>query len=461
MHNWDKLIQFAVDRLEYTVGGKQKDILESDKQLKVVRAARRTGKSFDAALITYALLCYSVAVSKALNILYAGPRAEDTKHIWGHLNKMLTKAPITGLEVEFTNYKSQSTNKKKMVFNNGTYIKTATCDDVEMHDIRGDCYDFLSVDEYGNIPHKAAFMDAASQALKDKDRLNMMLIIGTPDLDMGTEFDTLMERGKDPDAKIKSWHLTEDDCPFLDEESAEVMNSLLDEDGRLREVYGEQVVRGGRLFPEFKYKEQVVPLSYDSSKPYGLGIDFGRVKPIVEFIQPMDDGTFNIFHELSPKNILIDDLIKEIKLVVETTCQNNKPIMIGVDKAGKARSDLVSYTVFERLYKEFPQTKCTAHSQLVSKDNQVHLLRKLTMLKNIRIDPSCKALATSFIKATPNKSGQILKSGWLKAEGIDDPLDALMYFIINYNPSLIIEVKKETIVDDNELARKMSEFFGG
>jgi len=151
INNWAKHMDCCVERLNYTIVGKQKDILESTKQVKVCRAARRTGKSFNVALITYALLCYSQLTGRALNILFAGPRTEDTRHMWMHLHNMLDQAPIQGLSVSSDNYKSQSINKKKMVFGNGTRITNATCDNADMEDIRGDAYDFLAVDEYGSI----------------------------------------------------------------------------------------------------------------------------------------------------------------------------------------------------------------------------------------------------------------------------------------------------------------------
>lgn len=459
INNFNKLIEFAANRLDYTIEGKQKEILTSSKQIKVIRAARRTGKSFNVAFITYALLCYSQLTNRALKILFAGPRSEDTRHMWDHLHKMLDIAPIQGMETSFDNYKSQSTHKKKMVFTNGTIISNATCDNVEMDDIRGGAYDFLAVDEYGNIDYKQDFMAAASQSLKDADRLNLMMIIGTPDLGMGEEFDVIFDEGQKDNPKIESWHLTEDDCPFIDKESAKIMNSLLDEDGRAREVYGEQIVAGGRLFPEFNYNNQVVTQTYNEKLSYIIGVDFGRNKPIVEFIQP-DGDNFRVFHEISCKDILVENLVKEIELAVQTICKGNQPLTVGCDKAGKASSDLVSWTAFSVLKKAFPQATYTAHHQLVSKDNQVHLYRKLTISNRLWVDPSCKKLVTAIIKATPNTTGKVIKSGWKKIDGIDDPLDATMYALINYQPNLIIEQKKTPQL--NRLQQQIAEdtFFG-
>ena len=443
LNNWGKLVDFSTSRLGYTINGKQEEIIKSQASVKVVLAARRTGKSFAAALMTYSLLCYSSSTGLPVNIIFAGPRAIDVRHIHNHLHNMLDRCPVQGMKITYDNYSSPSVNKKKMIFENGSKISTASLDDVNMEDIRGDSYDLLICDEYGAVDYKIEFMQAASQSLKDKDSLNQLLIIGSPDLGMGDVFDELMEMGEKDNEKIQSWHLNEADCPFIDRESAEVMNSLLDEYGRLREVDGLQVPPGGRLFPEFLFNTQVLPQIYNPTLPYFIGVDFGRNKPVVEFTQP-DGQAFRVFHEISCKDILVENLVKEIKLAVEVVCKGNQPTIVGCDKAGKAKSDLVSWTAFSVLKAAFPQATFTTSYQLVSKDNQTHLYRKLTMQNRIFIDPSCKKLITAFIKATPNTTGQKVNPGWKKKEGIDDPLDALIYGLINHDPGLIIEKKEET-----------------
>ena len=440
--NWGRLVDFCSNRLGYVIAGKQEEIIKSPAQVKVVRAARRTGKSFSAAFITYALLVYSQITGRQLNILFAGPRAIDVRHIHEHLHNMLDRCPIQGMEITHDNYLSPSVNKKKMIFENGTKISTASLDDINMEDVRGAAHDLCVCDEYGAVEYKELFMDATSQSLKDADRLNQLLIIGSPDLGMGDIFDDLFDTGQKDNPNIRSWHLDESDCPNIEKESAEIMNSLLTNDGRLREVEGLQVPIGGKLFPEFEYKEQVILQRYNPELPYFIGVDFGRNKPIVEFIQP-DGINFRVFHEISCKDILVENLVKEIELAVDDVCHNNQPTIIGCDKAGKAKSDLVSWTAFSVLKKAFLMTTCTFNRQLVSKDNQTALYRKLTMQNRIFIDPSCKELATAFVKATPNTKGTIVKPGWKKTiEGYDDPLDAFMYGLINHTPGLIISVEE-------------------
>ena len=449
IHNWDKLTLFAIERLRYTITGKQLDIVSSTKPIKIIRAARRTGKSFNVALITYTLLIYSTITNQPLKILFAGPRFEDTRNMWSHLHLFLKKAPIQGLSVEFDNYQSPSTNKKRMVFSNGTEIKTATTENPEMNDVRGDPWDFIAVDEFGNVEYKREFQDAAGPSLTDQNTLGWLVVIGTPDLSLGDEYDKLFELGQNNDLNSQSWHLTQDDCPNIDREKAKIFDSILSEDGRLREIFGEQVPPGGKLFPEFEYKVQVSAQSYDPTLPYFIGIDPGRTKPVILFVQPKGEN-FHVFHEITGRDILVDHLISELKLAIEVKCLNNQPVVVGIDKAGNQKSDKVDYTTIQQIKAHFPQLTYTTAMSLVKKENQVMLMRKLTMQKRVYVDPSCKRLSTAILKATPAQSGQHLKAGWAKIDGIDDPLDALMYGLINYAPGLISAYKyiPPTITDD-------------
>ena len=456
--NWDKLIAFSIQRTGYTITGKQLEILQSDKQIKIIRAARRTGKSFNVAMITYTLLAYSTLINRPLKILFAGPRYFDSRNMWAHLSTFLKKAPIQGTTITYSNLDSPSTNKTRMVFSNGTEIRSASTESITMDDIRGEGWDFIAIDEFDNVDYKVEFMDAASPSLKDKNRLNLLMVIGTPDLSLGEAYDELFERGQQNHPKIQSWHLTQDDCPNNDEESSKVMDSLLSEDGRLRESFGEAIPPGGRLFPEFEYKAQVIPQSYDPALPYFIGIDPGRTKPVIEFIQQKGEN-YHVFHEITGHDILVGKLIDELKLAIEVKCCNNQPVVIGIDKAGNQKSDKVDFTTINQIRAHFPQLKFTTAMPLVKKENQVHLFRKLTMQKRVFVDPSCKRLATAILKATPATSGQHLKAGWAKIDGIDDPLDALMYGFINYAPSLIVEKKANKPLTDSQADSLLGQFF--
>lgn len=487
--NWDKLIDFAAYRLrsEFTIEGKQRDVLVSTKQIKVIRAARQSGKSFNVAFITYALLCYSQATGRKLRILFGGPRAKDTRHIWKQLQEFMEIAPIQGLGV-----KRAITHPKMMVFDNGTEITNATTDDPQNDDIRGGNYDFLAIDEFGNVPHREELLNALAPALKNKKRLNLLMFIGTPDICLsGQEFDNLFDLGQpsqicytcrekaDATAErlqidtcikcgnkwhnpLQSWKMTADDCPNVDESDAAVMDCLLTEDGWLRENMAEAVPPGGKLFPEFNFTTQVVPQAYNPELSYIIGVDFGRNKPIVEFIQPEGDN-FRIFHEISCKDIIVENLVKEIKLAVLIICHGDSPLIVGCDRAGKAKSDLVTFTAFSVLQAAFPMATSTSRVSLTKKENQTELYRKLTKQNQIFVDPECRELVTAFVKATPNKTGQKVNSGWKKVEGIDDPLDALIYGIINYNPGLMIpdELSPTPQLSEREMERRERAFFGG
>lgn len=197
------------------------------------------------------------------------------------------------------------------------------------------------------------------------------------------------------------------------------------------------------------------------------GVDFGYNKPAVVFIQTRyykDDrpSTFHVLAELSPKKVLIEELVREIQFMLDTDFNGVELLTLGSDKAGNSRNDVIDYTAFQILKKAFPQAVYTTSSALVSKLNQVMLFRKLLKQNRIFIDPSCKRLTTAFVKATPdaNRAGKINSHGWLKSGGHDDFLDALALSLINHNPGLIIGKKKTSVLSPFEQEAREEAFFG-
>lgn len=455
--NWATLISFSIDRINkgrlvaheplFKFEAIQQEILTSTRAFKIIRAARRTGKSFNVAFITYTLLIYSIITNRPLKIIFVGPTYEDARNMWYHLRMFLKFAPLHGAGQK-DNMTSTITHRKWLTLSNGTFIKTGTCDDPNMNDVRGEGWDFIAIDEFGNVGHKTEFQNAAAPSLTDKNTLGWLMVIGTPDLSLGEEYDKLFELGQHNDPYYQSWHLTQEHSPNIDRERAQAIDSLLSEDGRLREIFGEQVPAGGKLFPEFNFKTHVQHQTYNEELTYFIGVDPGRTKPVIEFVQP-DGDVFRVFHEITGHDIVVEKLIKEVKLAIAVVCKGNQPVIIGIDKAGNQKSDKTPYTTIALFESTFPQSSSVSVGPLVNKDNQTILYRKLTMQNRILIDPSCKRLITSFIKATPNMIGQHLKSGWKKVEGLDDPLDALMYGLINYAPGLIIKTDNDAPQKDD------------
>ncbi|KKM02214.1 hypothetical protein LCGC14_1786670 [marine sediment metagenome] len=460
-----KIIKDCCHLLDIELFDKQAEIVFDETPIIIIRAGRRASKSYSLALYVYALLFFGGLFERELQIIFVGPSYYDTRFIWRRLFFFLKYAPLDELfdcykEVK-TNWGSKSSYKWYLSFSNGTEINTGSADTPDTKGVRGDGYDFAGLEEYGLAAYPEELTDAIAPAITDEGNINEIWIIGTPSLGINEAFSNHFDEGQDGPDKLpdkRSYKLHKEDNPYRDKESP--MDSLLSEDGRAREVWGDDIPRGGRLFPEFKYKAQVVEQIYNPELPYFIGVDFGRNKPVVEFIQP-DGDDYRVFKEISCKDILVDNLVKEIELVVEVVCGGNQPTIIGSDKAGKAKSDLVSWTSFSVLKKAFPQATFTTHQQLVSKDNQTNLYRKLTMQNRIFIDPSCKKLATAFVKATPNTKGGVVNPGWLKREGIDDPLDALIYGLINHNPGLILGYFEPTpVLTEAQRRQKEREFFG-
>ena len=443
---------------------KQNEIISNGSKIKVVRAARRTAKSFNTAFISYCLMKFCSIFDYDFHIKFAGPRAEDCRHIWEHLHKFLDAAPILSPKVEHDNWHSNSTNKKQIIFEGGSWIKSASCDMPEMNDIRGDFHDFLAVDEFGQIKYKNAFLEAAMYSLKDKEPLNQLMVVGTFDVvGMGQEFDHLFKLGQDEErADIQSWTLKGSDNPHSDQDAAKTARDIVTDEGYLREEMGEGVPPHGRLLPDFNAKTQVTQLTYNIEHPLLIGVDFGFRKPVVLFLSYYD-GHIRAHYELSLKDIRADAMVNEIRAVLLAKFHNKTPLILGCDKAGDKENDVVSLNSFKILKMAFPMAQYTHHSQLVSKANQVILLKALTMQDRIWVDESCEQLIRSLVMASPDttRTGAVNSPGWKKEKGIDDPLDALCYALINFGPTseLIIPREPEPQMTSMERQEKISAFF--
>lgn len=241
---------------------------------------------------------------------------------------------------------------------------------------------------------------------------------------------------------IKSYRLTEDDNPYRDREATQSAADIVSEEGYLREARGEAVPPFGKMFGDFDPREQIKPQQYDPSLGLIVGLDFGFRKPVVEFFQVRwIDGellpTIHVIRELSPKDIRIEQLVRDIGAELLALGNGVTPMLIGCDPAGNKENDVVSYNSFQVLKQAYPMSQYTRHVALVSKANQVTLLKALTIKKRIFIDPACERLARSFVMATPDmtRTGAINSAGWKKDKGIDDPLDAFVYGLINYGPT--------------------------
>jgi len=443
-----QIIKDSTKALDITLFPKQEEIIVSNHPKKIIRAARRTAKSFNTAFITYTLLRFAGMFDYPLHIKFAGPRAEDCRNILEHLHNFLNKCPIPNLPIIYDNWTNASTHKKEIKFSNGTWIKSASCDNPEMNDIRGDAHDFLAVDEYGQIKYKDAFLEAALYSLKDRDPLNLFMVVGTYDVvGIGESFDKLFDLGQDTtNTDIQSWTLKGSDNPYSDKDAANMAKDIVTEEGFLREEMGLGVPRHGRIFKEFDMSTQVKDLPYDPKHPLLIGIDFGFRKPIVEFLQVIGEN-INVLHELCPKDIRINQLIIEISAILKGKFNNTIPLVIGCDPAGNHENDVVSLNSFEILKGKFPNAQYTRHPQLVSKANQVILLKALTIQNKIFVDPSCEKLVRAFAMATPDitRTGAINSAGWKKEKGLDDPLDALVYCLINYGPTSELIIEPDTL----------------
>jgi hypothetical protein len=440
-HLWatqrQQVLDLCLKALEIELFPKQDDILRSTHRVKVIRSARNTAKTYSAALCVYQLLFFSGLFEIPLNVVIAAPKAGASEPLFKALHKFLSKCPLAEmfpnqLTITYDNFDSHSNEAKKLKFINGTQIKTATCDSPQMKDVRGQEADIVIVDEFGLIEYKQEFLSAALYALNRESTLNQLWIIGTVDIaGLGEVFDQLFKKGQD-DLNIKSWHLIEEDNPYRDLESATINQSLVGADSYMREAKGEPVPTGGSMFKqEFNANCHVASCAYDSSNPTIIdGIDFGYRNSICLFGQ-YKDGIVRIIKELHVENNTIEAVIPAMQNIHTAIFQGAQPVSLGCDKAGDHHNDTVSYKVIDRLKQFFPQATFKTAGPLVSKINQVNMIKQLLLANRLVIDPSCHQLIRSFVMAQPDP----LTGGWKKEKNIDHALDALAYMLINYGPT--------------------------
>ena len=440
---WPLIIKAAATSQDIKLFDKQAEIINSLYPLIILRAARGTAKSFNTAFIAYSLLWFACLFEYSMYIKFAGPRAEDSRHAWKYLRQFLDKHPLnkinSNVRLNYHNLDSHSTKKYEIEWNNDCWVKTATCDSVEMNDIRGEELDFLSIDEFGNVKYKNEFNDATVFCFRNKNLLNKMMVVGTPDiLGIGEEFQKMFGLGQENHKLIKSFTLRSTDNPYFDPDTIKLAEDLLTEEGLARESLGENIPRAGRLLPNFNINTQQCEMIYNPNNDLIVGIDFGFRKPVVIFFQvegtSIDDLRINVLHELSPHDIRISELILNIRVVLSTQFNRATPLVIGCDPAGDKENAVVSYNDFTELQKDFPQSRYTRKKALTSKKNQVYLLKLFTAKNIIYVSPNCPRFLRALTMASPDtdRSGAVNGPGWKKEKGHDDCLDAFMYGLTNY-----------------------------
>jgi len=436
----DVLLSHAVTMLDLKLWPKQEAIMTSAAKIIVIMAGRNTAKSFNAALKCYQLLYFGALFDFPIHIKIAVPKAEDSIPIWDHLQSFLKKAPLEELFPEFNVIirKNEATHKTELSASTDSWIRTASLQDKQATDMRGNWLDLAILEEFGQVPYPEEALNAVYGGATRDSRiaLNRIYICGTPPRVPTEAFDNLFEKGQ-IGAKVESFQIEADDNPYKDTESLNLFQSLATSNAYQTEVLGHSTPVVGPLFPEFNPVIHIVPTNFNADHPLIVGIDSGFHKPAVIFIQYYHD-TLKILKELSLKKIMANQLAKDIKATLTNYFYDIQPLVVGVDKASNSKDSKNPFTEFQIFKKKLPQATFSTNSALISKGNQVTVLRTLLKENKILIDPSCQKLIRAIGQATPDTSRNtdaIKTAGWRKIKGYDDPLDALCYALINYGPT--------------------------
>ena len=441
--------------LDIELFDKQKVLIHDPQKVKVLRSARRTGKSFTASIFAYSLLYFGFLFDYDMRLVGCGPRTYDVRHLWRYLNAFWQKAPLSQVfancHITYSNSKSETDHDKKWSFSNGTQVVSASGNEIQMNDIRGDANDWVFVDEFGQMRYKEQLLSALMYTLKDKQPLGLAWLVGTHDVvGNGIEFDELYKKGQAGHKNIISYSLKGSENPHTDQDSADVAKDVVSTESWLREEQGESVPMYGRMFGDyFDPRKQIIPLEYQKNEKYVRGLDFGMRKPYWNDWQwRIINGQWSVcvFHEYQGKDIRIKPLMKEMEIREDALMFGCKPDIFGVDPAGNAVNDVIDYTAYQKIKEVYDNAGYTRRPHLVSKANQVSLLKTLFLSRRFYVDPSCEMLIRSIVMATPdmNRQGAVLSAGWKKEKGIDDPLDATCMGLIRFAPtSSMIKAPKE------------------
>ena len=433
---WYSLKDSIVDEVQRLLGiqlsPKQEAICKSKASLVIIRSARGTGKSFLEAFMIYCMLYFSCIYNEPLYIVLPGPKGNSTKWVYRHLTSMLDVHPLSsirlGVAIKFHNMDNQSNQPLKLIFNNGVEIIAVTADNPSMKDIRGPACDAVFVEEYGEIEYKDQLNRAVLGTFTRSHTINFNMIVGTPDVKgLGEEYETLVKLGKSNNPLYEYFDLLPEDNPAYNEDAKDLMRDILSAEGYAAEAEGEQAPSSQRLLIDFDKKKHMRDISYNNDHPYFIGVDFGPNNAFVIFLQLIDNIVYAV-DEIPVKNSLVDKVVSETQIHIEARFQGNSPLFVGCDKAGRSKTDLVTYTAFQRLKQSFPEAKYSTHIQLVRKVNQTRLFRNLILQDRLIIGTRCEVLLRSMYMATADMS----TGGWKKEKNIDHPLDALAYGLINH-----------------------------
>lgn len=222
----------------------------------------------------------------------------------------------------------------------------------------------------------------------------------------------------------------------------------LPEDERKAMIDNIPMPREGLVYSEWSSQNVISDFKYDPIMSGRIAIDFGFRKPSVLIIvhDPIRDASV-IVKEINPQEVKLEDLSKMIlDIAVPRELNNkypNKILLDGAcgDKAGQARNDQTAISNFKLLGKSIDEGGIGINFRWVTDPirtdimNGVNRVKRLISQKRILCtkevwEDGANSKGNSFRKA-------ILGYSWDNKEqpkktGIEDPLDALRYDVLNW-----------------------------
>lgn len=214
-------------------------------------------------------------------------------------------------------------------------------------------------------------------------------------------------------------------------------------------VYNEPAPQTGLVYSEWGVNNVLSDWKYDPSMSGRIAIDFGFRKPSVLIIvhDPILEADV-ICEEINPQEIKLSDLAK---LILEVACprelSNQYPNRILIDygcgdKAGNSRNDHTAITSFRQLSKPPEEGGIGVRFRFVTDPIRVDIVNGVSRTKHLIGNKKILCTKDVWEKGANSKGNSfrkaILSYAWDNREipkktGIEDPLDALRYDVINWN----------------------------
>jgi PBSX family phage terminase large subunit len=388
-----------------------------DHRYKVINCGRRAGKSF---LVSIEILKFATENTKSI-VWYISPNYKQSKQImWAMLRDLIPPEII------------ENKNETALTFllTNGSEISLKGAQDPDT--LRGVHVDFCVFDETAFIEHWEEVWKVIRPTLVDSKA--KVWFISTPN---GFNHFKDMSDTTDPDWVY--YHYTTYDNPYLDQEEIDVMKRDMDPDSFAQEIMGEFKKMVGIIYKDFKREIHMVDIpQLDYNYTYTRAMDFGYGhKTALVYFAINSTGDAIYAYDGLYQSGLVESQIAEVvkikdsdKVITAPVADSSQPMSI---------QQLVEFGVNFLPIEKGPDS--VKHG--IVKVAELLKVRKDTGKPTLMFNKNLTWIADEFeqYRWMESKEDGIIKEVPYKV--MDDAMDAIRYFAMNYRKQQPLYVPKK------------------